>query len=372
MKQCPYYKKCGSCAYGLDHYQESLNAKEAMIQSLFGFTKPIIGMDDPFGYRHKVTVSFKQGKNGITSGIYEADSHRIIDVDDCPLHHPLANTIIHTVVDTANSFGYRAFDEDKGIGLLRHLQLRVSMDGHVLMTLVVSTTKIPGSRKFFEIIRNKHPQIVSIVLNVNNRHTSMVLGNQSRVVYGKGMVIDTMDGLSFRISSQSFYQVNPLQAQVCYRLALDGLKLKKSDTLVDAYCGTGTIGLLAAKHVKDVIGIEVNRYAIVDALANKRDNKINNVTFKVGSVDRYLDVLDCDAVVVDPPRSGCSKAFLDALIRNKITRIGYISCNPKTQKRDVDYLKKHGYTIDLIQPVDMFPFSEHCECVVKLEKRETC
>lgn len=367
MKQCPYYKKCGGCAYGLDQYQYSLKSKQSMIKSLFGHTKPIIGMDDPYGYRHKVTVSFKQNKNGLTSGIYAADSHRIIDVDDCPLHHPLANSIIKTVVKTANDFGYTAFDEDRGIGLLRHLQLRVSMDDHVLMTLVVSTTKIPGSRKFFEIIRNNHPQIVSIVLNVNNRHTSMVLGNQSRVVYGKGMVIDTMDGLNFRISSQSFYQVNPLQVMVCYKLALDALKLKESDTLVDAYCGTGTISLLAAKRVKQVIGIEVNRYAIVDALANKRDNKIDNIVFKVGSVDRYLDVLDCDAVVVDPPRSGCSKVFLDAIIRNKIQRIGYISCNPQTQKRDTDYLKRHGYTIEFIQPVDMFPFSEHCECVVKLQ-----
>ena len=369
MKTCPYYQKCGSCHYSLNQYSDSLEHKQRFITSLYGSTNPIIGMDDPYGYRHKVTVSFRQSKSGLTSGIYEADSHRIVDVDQCPLHHPLANQIIETVVKTADQFGYTAFDEDRETGLLRHLQLRISMDDHVLLTLVVSTTKIPGSRKFFESIRQAHPQIVSIVLNVNNRHTSMVLGKQQRIVYGKGMVVDTMGGLKFRISSQSFYQVNPSQAWVCYKTALDHLDLKPTDTLVDAYCGTGTIGLLASRYVKNVIGIEVNRYAIVDALANKRDNGITNIGFKVGSVDRYLDVLQCDVVMVDPPRSGCSKLFLDAIIRNRIDRIGYISCNPATQKRDTDYLKRHGYTITYIQPVDMFPFSDHCECVITLRRR---
>lgn len=373
MKNCRAYHQCGACNYCLNEYNYSLVDKQKKMESLFKGYKvnPIIGMKNPYGYRHKVTVTFAKSKGKIIAGTYQEDSHKVVSVDQCALHHPLANKIVNTVLRLVNDYGYTVYNEDTHQGQLRHLQLRISTDGHALLTFVLGTFVLKGSRQFFAQLKQAEPSIVSIVENLNTRKTSIVLGDKNKVVLGKGYVIDQMDGLSFQISNKSFYQVNPSQALVCYQLAIDGLKLTKQDTVLDAYCGIGTIASFMARYSRHATGVELNKLAVFDARNNAKINKIDNVTFIARNVDQYVLDNHFDCVMVDPPRSGCSQSFLNALIHNNPRKIGYISCNPQTQARDIKVLTQHGYKVEFITPVDMFPFTQHVETVVLLSKLNT-
>ena len=372
MKKCPNYQICGSCKYALDAYDQSLMSKQKSIESLFKGYKvhPIVGMESPYGYRHKVTVTFAKVKGRIVAGTYQEDSHKVVPVSDCALHHPLANHIIDTVLRLVNQYGYTVYNEDTHQGQLRHLQLRISTDGHALVTFVLGTFVLRGSRQFFAQLKQEEPNIVSIVENLNTRKTSIVLGDKSKVVLGKGFVVDTMDSLKFQISSKSFYQVNLCQALVCYRKAIEGLKLTCNDTVLDAYCGIGTIASFMAGHCRKAIGVELNKLAVFDARNNARLNGIENVSFIASNVDQYILDNHFDCVMVDPPRSGCSQSFLNALVCNNPRTIGYISCNPLTQARDVKFLEKKGYKVISVTPVDMFPFTDHVETVCLLYRNK--
>ena len=332
----------------------------------------VLGMEDPFHYRHKVYASFHRKKDGhLTAGMYREGTHRVISTDDCLIQNETANAIIRDFTKIADAMKLTAYHEDTGTGVLRHLYIRVShADGSVLLVIVIGQKVLPGSKKLVGQLVRMHPEIRTVIVNRNNRKTSMVLGDRETVVYGPGYIFDEIEGIRFRISSGSFFQVNPVQTQVLYRTALDLAELKSTDTVLDLCCGIGTITLLAAKQANHVTGVEVVPQAIQDAKGNAKHNGIQNVSFCCDDIARYLSEHEVteNVVIADPPRAGLGKAVTQALGQSGVDRIVYISCNPVTQRSDTEILKSYGYVINRLIPVDMFCYTDHVETVVLMSK----
>lgn len=376
---CPHAKKCGGCQYqGMD-YTAQLKKKQKEMNKLlkdFGKPEPIIGMKDPLHYRNKVHAVFGRTRKGeIISGTYEAGTHKIVNIDECMIEDEISQSIIRTIRGLLRSFKIRTYDEDTGYGLLRHVLVRRGFTtGQVMVVLVLSSPILPSKNNFVKALRKEHPEITTVVLNVNDKKTSMVLGERDIVLYGKGYIEDILCGCTFRISPQSFYQVNPVQTERLYQTAMDYAELTGKERVIDAYCGIGTIGMVAAKKAREVIGVELNRNAVKDARTNAKLNQIKNITFYEGDAGRFMVSMaeegeKADVVFMDPPRSGSDEAFLSSVIRLSPKRIVYVSCGPDTLARDLKYLTKHGYQVRKMQPVDMFGFTEHCEMVVQLVKK---
>ncbi len=336
-------------------YEEQLKRKQEYVRKLFAgeHVEETRGMKDPYYYRHKIYASFGKDKNGmIRAGMYEENSHRLVYPKDCLIQHPKANAILKSICEIAGKLKLQVYNEDTGTGVLRHAYIRVSHHtGEIMVVIVTGSRDLPGSRRFVSELLDRHPEITTVIHNRNSRRTSMILGDWERVLYGDGTIIDAIDGISFRISSRSFYQVNPLQTASLYRTALTLADIKKTDTVLDACCGIGTISLLAAKDAKHVTGIEVVSAAVRDARYNAKENLIRNASFYCADEKTYLLEADekYDVTIMDPPRSGMSEAFLNAVSSGRIV---YISCNPQTQKRDTDILKAKGYKIITIIPFD--------------------
>lgn len=381
IKKCSVSKKCGSCQYQGIPYKEQLAAKQKKMGKLlkkFGKVKPIIGMEDPFYYRNKVHAVFDRDRKGnIICGTYEAKTHKVVSVEDCMIEDKTSQEIIRTIRDMLKSFKIKTYDEDTGYGLLRHVLVRRGFTtNEIMVVLVVGSPVFPSKNNFVKVLRKKYPQIATVVLNVNDKKTSMVLGERDIVIYGKGFIRDTLCGCSFRISPQSFYQVNPMQTEILYKTAIEYAGLGRKETVIDAYCGIGTIGLVAAKRAKNVIGVELNPDAVHDARINARENKIINAHFYQGDAGEFMEKMaengECaDVVFMDPPRTGSDKKFMSSVIKLGPSRIVYISCGPETLARDLEYLTKYGYEVRKIQPVDMFSFTDHCENVCLLTKKFT-
>ena len=378
---CSVAKKCGGCRYQGVSYKEQLRRKQKITEGLlkkFGKVEPIIGMEDPYYYRNKVHAAFGRDRKGnVISGIYEEKSHRIVSVDDCMIEDKKSQEIIRTIRGMLKSFKIKTYDEDTGYGLLRHVLVRRGFaTNEIMVVLVVGSPVFPSKNNFVKALRKKYPQITTVVLNVNDKKTSMVLGERDIVIYGKGFIRDTLCGCSFRISPQSFYQVNPVQTEILYKTAIEYAGLGRKETVIDAYCGIGTIGLVAAKRAKNVIGVELNSDAVHDARINARENKITNAHFYQGDAGEFMEKMaengECaDVVFMDPPRTGSDKKFMSSVIKLGPSRIVYISCGPETLARDLEYLTKYGYEVRKIQPVDMFSFTDHCENVCLLTKKFT-
>ena len=376
---CPHAKKCGGCQYqGMDYAAQLKKKQKEMNKLLKDFGKPelIIGMKDPLHYRNKVHAVFGRTRKGeIISGTYEAGTHKIVNIDECMIEDEISQSIIRTIRGLLRSFKIRTYDEDTGYGLLRHVLVRRGFTtGQVMVVLVLSSPILPSKNNFVKALRKEHPEITTVVLNVNDKKTSMVLGERDIVLYGKGYIEDILCGCTFRISPQSFYQVNPVQTERLYQTAMDYAELTGKERVIDAYCGIGTIGMVAAKKAREVIGVELNRNAVKDARTNAKLNQIKNITFYEGDAGRFMVSMaeegeKADVVFMDPPRSGSDEAFLSSVIRLSPKRIVYVSCGPDTLARDLKYLTKHGYQVRKMQPVDMFGFTEHCEMVVQLVKR---
>ena len=381
INKCSVSKKCGSCQYQGIPYKEQLAAKQKKMGKLlkkFGKVKPIIGMEDPFYYRNKVHAVFDRDRKGnIICGTYEAKTHKVVSVEDCMIEDKISQEIIRTIRDMLKSFKIKTYDEDTGYGLLRHVLVRRGFTtNEIMVVLVVGSPVFPSKNNFVKVLRKKYPQIATVVLNVNDKKTSMVLGERDIVIYGKGFIRDTLCGCSFRISPQSFYQVNPMQTEILYKTAIEYAGLGRKETVIDAYCGIGTIGLVAAKRAKNVIGVELNPDAVHDARINARENKIINAHFYQGDAGEFMEKMaengECaDVVFMDPPRTGSDKKFMSSVIKLGPSRIVYISCGPETLARDLEYLTKYGYEVRKIQPVDMFSFTDHCENVCLLTKKFT-
>lgn len=377
---CPVTKKCGGCRYTDTPYPEQLKIKQKRVGELlkgFGKVKPIIGMEEPAYYRNKVhaVFDFQKGK-GIVSGIYQEKSHKVVPVENCLLENEKAGKIIRSVRELAKSFKIKAYDEDSGYGLLRHVLVRVGhATGEIMVVLVLGSPILPSKKNFVNELCKLHPEITTILINVNNRKTSMVLGEKEQVVYGKGYIEDVLCGKRFKISAKSFYQVNSVQTEILYGKAAQYAGLTGKETVVDAYCGIGTIGLSVSEKAGKVIGVELNRDAVRDAVANAKINRIKNVDFYQNDAGRFLTQMaeageKVDVVFMDPPRSGSTKEFLDALIRINPKRVVYISCEPETLARDLKYLTANSrYRMEEAAPVDMFPFTEDIEVMCALSGR---
>lgn len=376
---CPYAKKCGGCQYqGMD-YAVQLKKKQKEINKLlkdFGKPEQIIGMKDPLHYRNKVHAVFGRTRRGeIISGTYEAGTHKIVNIDECMIEDEISQSIIRTIRSLIRSFKIKTYDEDTGYGLLRHVLVRRGFTtGQVMVVLVLSSPILPSKNNFVKALRKEHPEITTVVLNVNDKKTSMVLGERDIVLYGKGYIEDTLCGCTFRISPQSFYQINPVQTERLYQTAIDYAELTGKERVIDAYCGIGTIGMVASQKARKVIGVELNRNAVKDAKINAKLNQIKNITFYEGDAGKFMVSMaeegeKADVVFMDPPRSGSDEAFLSSVIKLAPKRIVYVSCGPDTLARDLKYLTGHGYKVKKIQPVDMFGFTQHTETVCLLSNR---
>ena len=379
VTKCSVSKKCGSCQYQGVSYKEQLAAKQKRMKKLLGKfanVKPIIGMDDPFYYRNKVHAVFDRDKKGnIICGTYEAKTHKVVPIEECMIEDKISQEIIRTIRDMLKSFRIKTYDEDTGYGLLRHVLVRRGFStDEIMVVLVIGSPIFPSKNNFVKALRKKYPQITTVVLNVNDKKTSMVLGERDIVIYGKGYIRDTLCGCTFRISPQSFYQVNPVQTEILYKTAIEYAGLGRKETVIDAYCGIGTIGLVAAKRAKNVIGVELNPDAVRDARINAKENKITNARFYQGDAGEFMENMaengeHADVVFMDPPRTGSDKKFMSSVIKLNPSRIVYISCGPETLARDLEYLTKHGYDVRKIQPVDMFSFTDHSENICLLTKK---
>ncbi len=379
---CPVTGKCGGCQYVDMPYKAQLKRKQKQAEMLlkeYGKVKPIIGMEEPSHYRNKVhaVFAFQKGR-GIVSGIYQEKSHRVVPVENCLLEDQKAGEIIRSVRELAKSFKLKAYDEDSGYGLLRHVLVRVGhITGEIMVVLVLGSPILPSKKNFVNELCKLHPEITTILINVNNKRTSMVLGEKEQVIYGKGYIEDELCGRRFKISAKSFYQVNSVQTEALYAKAAEYAQLTGKETVVDAYCGIGTIALAVAGQAGKVIGVELNKDAVRDAVTNAKINQIKNADFYQNDAGHFLTQMadageKVDVVFMDPPRSGSTEEFLDALIRICPKRIVYISCEPETLARDLKYLtRKSGYRVREITPVDMFPFTGNVETVCLLSNRKS-
>lgn len=374
---CPVEKKCGGCGGFSQSYEQHLKQKEKNVQELCKTVKkwePIMGMENPYHYRNKVHAVFGEDRrHNVISGTYEERTHRIVPVDSCMLDDPRADAIIVSVRGLLKSFKIRPYNEDTGYGLFRHVLVRTGYHtGQIMVVLVLASPVMPSKNNFVKALLKLHPEITTVVLNVNGRGTSMVLGEKEHVLYGKGYIEDTLCGKTFRISAQSFYQVNPGQTERLYAKAVEYAGLTGAETVLDAYCGTGTIGLIAAGHAKEVIGVELNRSAVRDAKINAKTNNVPNISFYENDAGKFMVEMaeqgaNVDVVFMDPPRAGSDEAFLSSLVRLAPARVVYVSCNPETLARDLRYLTHNGYRALRATPVDMFPWTGHVECVIMMQ-----
>ncbi len=406
---CAAAGKCGGCQYIDMPYDLQLKKKQRTVEQLLkghGKVEAVIGMEQPEHYRNKVhaVFDFQKGR-GIVSGIYREGTHKVVPVDSCLLEDRKADEIIVSVRELAKSFKYKTYDEDTGYGLLRHVLVRVGhTTGQIMVVLVLGSPVLPSRKNFVNALCKLHPEITTIILNVNNKNTSMVLGDKEQVLYGKGYIEDELCGRTFRISSQSFYQVNAVQTERLYNKAIAYADLSGRETVVDAYCGIGTIGLAAAEHAKKVIGVELNRAAVRDAVTNAKINGVRNADYYHNDAGKFMIQFadageKADVVFMDPPRSGSTPEFMEALCRLRPDKIVYISCNPETLARDLEYLTgrdaggrpdtaagnsagqkcaygkkddrrtgRNLYRVTGITPVDMFPYTDKIEVVTVLQR----
>lgn len=374
---CPVSNKCGGCKWIGKSYEEQLKAKEKYLRELlhpYCKISGVIGMETPVHYRNKVHAVFGEDrKHNIISGTYEEKSHRIVPIDSCMIENEKADEIIVSIRGLLKSFKIRPYNEDTGYGLFRHVLIRTGhVTGQIMVVLVLASPIMPSKNNFVKALRALHPEITTIVVNVNNRNTSMILGDKEQVIYGKGYIEDELCGKTFRISPKSFYQVNPVQTEKLYGKAMEFAELKGTETVVDAYCGTGTIGMIASDKAGQVIGVELNGDAVRDAVNNAKQNNIKNIRFYKNDAGKFLLEMaeqnaKVDVVLMDPPRAGSDEAFLGAVAQIKPKKIVYISCNPETLARDLKFLTKKGYAVTKGVGVDMFPWTESLESVVALK-----
>lgn len=376
--RCPYFKKCGACQMIDTPYKEQLKIKQARVEELIGqFTKvdSFIGMEKPEHYRCKVHAVFTHDKKGNPqTGIYSEGTHDVVPIDRCYLEDEKADAIIRTVRDMLKSFKIKTFDENNGFGLFRHILVRVGRNsGQIMVVLVLTSPILPSKNNFVKALLDKHPEITTIVLNVNDKQTSMILGEKEKVLYGPGYITDTLCGMEFKISPKSFYQVNPDQTEVLYSKAIEFADLTGDEVALDCYCGVGTIGIIASPHVKQVVGVELNKDAVRDAKINAKMNNIKNINFHCMDASEFMvDLAEAgekvDLVFMDPPRSGSTQVFIDSLFKLSPKKVVYISCSPDSLAIDLAMLKKGGYKVDKAVPVDMFPFTRSVETVVLLTR----
>lgn len=375
---CTLYKKCGGCQLQNMDYQRQLRFKQATVVKLIGKycrVDDIIGMSEPYHYRHKVQAAFGKINSNIVSGVYQSSTHRIVKVDNCLIENKQADRIIVTIRHLLKEFKLGVFNEKTLKGFLRHVLVRVGYYTNEIMVVMVTGTKeFPKKRDFIKRLLEIHPEITTVVQSVNNKFTTLVLGKEFITLYGRGYIYDNLCGCTFKISPASFYQINPQQTEILYNTAVDFMGLGGNETVIDAYCGTGTIGLIASKNAKRVIGVELNSDAVRDAKTNARLNKADNITFFNADAGRFMVDMaaggeKADVVIMDPPRAGSDRNFIKSVLTLSPKKVVYVSCNPETLARDLRFFVSGGYKVRKAVPVDMFPHTKHVETVVQLVRK---
>jgi 23S rRNA (uracil1939-C5)-methyltransferase len=378
---CPVYARCGGCHLQHLSYEAQLAFKrQQVVDALVRIGKfgdvpvlPTIGMDAPWGYRNKAQVPVGLADGRVITGFYAPRTHDIVETDHCLIQHPYNDDIVAEARQVVHALGIPVYDESTHTGWLRHIVARVAVStGETMVVFVANGREVPKQAQLVEELRERIPHLASIMLNVNREKTNVIFGKESYCLWGKSRIVDEIAGVFFTISPRSFYQVNPTQTEVLYRKARDYAALTGTETVIDAYCGIGTISLFVAPYAARVYGIEVVPEAVEDAKANAVLNGIRNAEFLTGRAEEVIVTLYCqhgvcaDVVIMDPPRKGCDEALLATVAAMRPRRVVYISCNPSTLARDLRYLADRGYAVEEIQPVDMFPHTYHVECAAKL------
>ncbi len=378
VSRCPVFKKCGACQMIDTPYDQQLRKKHAHVAELlkpYCKVESFKGMESPEHYRCKVHAVFTHDRKGNPlSGIYREGSHEVVPVDSCLLEDKKADAIIASIRGMLKSFKIKTYDEDNGYGLLRHVLIRIGKNtGEIMVVLVTVSPIFPSKNNFVKALLKEHPEITTIVLNVNDKQTSMILGDKEKPIYGPGFIYDICCGMKFKISPKSFYQVNPVQQEVLYNTAIEMADLKGDEVALDCYSGVGTIGIIASPHVKEVISVELNKDAVKDANLNARINEVKNITFYQNDATVFMEQMAAsgdkvDLVFMDPPRSGSTPEFIKSLITLAPAKVVYISCSPDSLANDLKLITKGGYKAQRAIPVDMFPFTRGSEVVVLLTK----
>lgn len=399
---CPIHDTCGGCQLQHLDYQDQLKWKRQHVvdnlqrigklqvagdQSGTGqesssdrsavIVQPTIGMDEPWRYRNKAQVPIGHGKGGLIGGFYEMGSHDIVEMDSCLIQQEENEETVRAVKEAARMLDVSAYNRITGRGLLRHVVVRhARTTGQRMVVLVTNGFDIPHAQELIELIRERVPGIASICQNIQTAETPVVFGDETRTLWGEDVIYDEIDGIQFAISPRSFFQVNPEQTVRLYGKAVEYAGLTGKETVIDAYCGIGTISLFLARHADRVFGVEIVPEAIEDARRNAKINGINNVEFEVGASEVVMPRWQAagitpDVIVVDPPRKGCDPALIATMLELKSARIVYVSCNPSTLARDLRLLEDGGYRAVEVQPVDMFPHTVHVEAVALLVRGDT-
>ena len=378
---CNTYKRCGGCNLRHINYEETLILKRDIVQNLVNKTllqkvqiKQTLGMESPYFYRNKAQYPVGYNKNNeIVTGVYAARSHEIIELGHCAIQIPISQEIAKFIISFMKENGTTAYDEKTRKGAIRHIVIKVGIHTNEVMCVIVTNEKnIPKEKQLIDALKQYFPQIKTIVKNINQKDTNVIMGKENEILYGDGYIQDKLGDFTFNISPLSFYQINPLQTEKLYNTAIKNANLTKEDVVLDLYCGIGTIGTFASQYVKQVYGIEIVEQAVEDAKENAKLNNIDNIEFYCGDVEQILEnVLEKEnalpnVIFVDPPRKGLDKHTVENILKIKPERLIYISCNPATLVRDLKEFEEI-YEIKEIQPVDMFPFTSHVECVAVLQ-----
>lgn len=379
---CPVFEICGGCQLQHLSYAGQLKYKEKVVRDAMArlgklpdvTVHPVKGMDNPWRYRNKSQIPFGQEDGRVVAGFYQTRSHRIADTDICLIQTPEADTLMASLKRNLQEMGIEPYEEKTHRGMLRHVVIRKGrVTGELMVVLVTKKQKFPQAERAVELIRAALPEVTSIMQNVNSEKTNVIFGNDTINLWGKDIIEDRIGDVRFEISARSFYQVNPEQTEVLYGQALDYAGLTGTETVIDAYCGIGTISLFLAQRAKFVMGVEIVPQAIEDAKRNADLNGFTNTLFEAGPAEEviprwYKDGKEADVLVVDPPRKGCDEALLQTMLEQQPERIVYVSCNPATLARDLRILEDGGYRTQEVQPVDMFPQTTHVECVAWLTR----
>lgn len=374
---CPIYAECGGCQLQHLTYDAQLEAKRRFVQDalahIAGLRDVLVRPTRPtaaWNYRNKMQLVAGRGGR---LGLYRRHSHRIVPMDECLIAHPLTNKILAAATDILQRMSWPPYDERSGKGLLRHVLARVGgVPGReeALIVVIATASHVPNVQRFARKLMEAVPQVVGVMLNVNAERTNVILGRRTFAVAGRDHVVQTVNGVNFRIGPASFFQVNTVGLEVIAELVADALQPSPSDRLVDAYCGVGALSLLLARRVREVVGLEEVLQAVDNARHNALLNGISNVSFQCGTVEALLgNVAAPDAIILDPPRKGCAASVLETIARQEVPRIVYVSCNPATLARDAAILEPQGYAMRYVQPLDMFPQTSHVECVALIERR---
>ncbi|RDY85588.1 23S rRNA (uracil(1939)-C(5))-methyltransferase RlmD [Bacillus amyloliquefaciens] len=383
---CPIYKQCGGCQLQHMTYEGQLLFKQKQVKDVLErigkldlsnvTVHPTLGMEDPWNYRNKAQVPVGEREGGLVAGFYQQRSHDIIDMSACLIQQSKNDEAVQAVKDICANYDVKAYNEERHKGWLRHIMVRYGVvTGEMMIVFITRTSDFPHKAKIIEDITAQFPHVKSIVQNINPNKTNVIFGNETNVIWGEEYIYDLIGDVKFAISARSFYQVNPEQTKVLYDKALEYAELQGEETVIDAYCGIGTISLFLAKQAKKVYGVEIVPEAIEDAKRNAELNGITNAEFAVGEAETvipkwYEEGITADTLVVDPPRKGCDEALLRTIIEMKPKRVVYVSCNPGTLARDLRVLEDGGYQTLEVQPVDMFPHTNHVECCSLLVRKD--